>query len=149
MKKKYIFFLICIIILVGIFFIKLNNHIKKINLYPAIIEKNWDISISKECEEIKLNKNESSFLGDGERVHILQYKDGDNINKNFEWENKRNSSVESEILKILNNLKIEDEYRPNLDNDYKYYFKRDKDSSVIYILYFEYEKKVYIIEKLQ
>lgn len=149
MKKKYIFWGICIIILGGIFFVQLNSYIKKINLYPNIIEKNWDISISKDCEEIKLNKDESSFLGDGERFHILQYKGGENINENFEWKNGKNSSIESEILRILNDLNIQDEYRPKLDNDYKYYFKRDADSSVIYILYFEDEKKVYTIEKLQ
>lgn len=104
--------------------------------------------MSKNCEEIKLDKDELSFLGDGKRFHILQYKDEDKINENFDWKNGNDSSMELQLLNILSDLKIEDNYMPNLEKKYEYYLKINEDSSIIYILYFEDEKKVYTIENL-
>ena len=145
--KKYILIFLFILTIGSIAFIKLNNYIKDMNLYSNIIEKNWGINLSKEYEEI-YNKDEKSFLGDGNRYHLFQYKNPININKNFDWINEKNSSIESQILKILGELDVEEKYMPNFEKNYKYYFKSNQDSSKIYILYFEDEKKVHTIESL-
>ena len=145
--KKYILIFLFILTIGSIAFIKLNNYIKDMNLYSNIIEKNWGINLSKEYEEI-YNKDEKSFLGDGNRYHLFQYKNPININKNFDWINEKNSSIESKISNILAELEVEKKYMPNFENRYKYYFKKNQDLSQIYILYFEDEKKVYTIENL-
>lgn len=148
MKKYTLILLLFLFILIigNIGFIKLDNYIQDRNLYSKIIEENWGINLLEEYEEINLNKDEKSFLGDGKRYHIFQYENKININKNFDWINERNSSVESQILNILGNLEVEDKYIPNFEKDYKYYFKSSPDSSKIYILYFEDDKRVYTIE---
>lgn len=120
-KKKTIFILIFILLLcIGVFFsYKCYKFIKEKNTYSNIIQANWEVELPLEYKEIYSIDSGPSFLGDGKRYHILK------------------------------DLKVTDEYMPKLESDYKYYFKTESDSSILYIVFSEEANRVYIVEDIR
>ena len=57
--------------------------------------------------------------------------------------------MESSVISILKALKVPDEYIPKLEGDYKYYFKAESDSSMLYIVFSEEANRVYIVEDIR
>ena len=69
--------------------------------YTEIIQLNWDIKLPKPCKEIYAVDSGASFHGDGERYHIFEYKNEDDINLSLNWENSKNIEIELAIKKYL------------------------------------------------
>ncbi|HAT4186842.1 TPA: hypothetical protein I9007_002440 [Clostridium perfringens] len=148
MKKKTIFISVLVLILSIIGFL-IFQFVKNENIYSNIIKSNWKIELPTEYNEIYSSDSGDSFLGDGQRYHIFEYKDNTNIIKSLNWQEDKNISVELNILKILSDLDISSEFLPDFKYDYKYFFQVEPDLSEIYIVFFENLKKVYIIESFK
>lgn len=74
----------------------------------------------------------------------MQYKDI--INLSFRLVDYKNQIVESEIMKILNDLNISKENMPDFDSEYKYYTKQKDGHDKIYLIFVPETKKLYVIE---
>jgi len=147
-KKKTIFTLIFILLLcIGVFFS--YKFIKGKNTYSNIIQANWEVELPLEYKEIYSIDSGPSFLGDGERYHIFEYANKEEIGEALNWQSGKNIIMESSVISILKALKIPDEYMPKLENDYKYYFKTESDSSMLYIIFSEEANRVYIVEDIR
>ena len=147
-KKKTIFILIFILLLcVGVFFS--YKFIKGKNTYSNIIQANWEVELPLEYKEIYSIDSGPSFLGDGERYHIFEYANKDEIEEALNWQSGKNIIMESSVISILKALKVPDECMPKLENDYKYYFKAESDSSMLYIVFSEEANRVYIVEDIR
>ncbi|WP_238900410.1 hypothetical protein [Clostridium sp. YIM B02500] len=146
MKKIFIFiggFLLITIILISIFFyIQINKP------YTEGIDRNWSIKLPNSYKEIYSKESEASFHGDGERYHVFEYTNEEDINQSVDWENNKDKSVETEINKVLSTLNVPKENMPNFQSNYKYYTSKDKDSSKIYLIFFTDTKKLYVIEDI-
>ncbi|MPQ44866.1 hypothetical protein [Clostridium tarantellae] len=151
MQKKRIFIsvLVLIILILSIIGFLIFQFVKNENIYSNIIKSNWKIELPTEYNEIYSNDSGDSFLGDGQRYHIFEYKDTTNIIKSLNWQENKNINVELNILKILSNLDISSEFLPDFKHDYQYFSQTEPDSSEIYIVFFEELRKVYIIENFK
>lgn len=67
---------------------------------------NWSIKLPSSYKEIYSIDSGASFLGDGQRYHILKYDDENNLNIALNWENKRNEYMETSVQKVLNTLNV-------------------------------------------
>jgi len=147
-KKKTIFTLIFILLLcIGVFFS--YKFIKEKNTYSNVIQANWEVELPLEYKEIYSIDSGPSFLGDGQRYHIFEYANKDEIEEVLNWQSGKNIIMESSIISILKALKVPDEYIPKLERDYKYYFKTKNDSSMLYIVFSEEANRVYIVEDIR
>jgi len=102
-----------------------------------------------EYEEMYSIDSGPSFLGDGQRYHIFEYANKDEIEEVLNWQSGKNIIMESSIISILKALKVPDEYIPKLERDYKYYFKTKNDSSMLYIIFSEEANRIYIVEDIR
>lgn len=121
--------------------------IKEDNRYYHTINMNWDINLPREYEEVYYKDSGASFLGDGERYSVFQYKSLDEINNVIEWKIKEDN-IEHHVTKILENLGVPTDYYPDYNNNFKYYYKTEEDRSEIYIILNSSLKKVYIVENI-
>jgi hypothetical protein len=145
---KKILILLSSILLVIVLLISVISYLIISKPYTEIIQLNWDIKLPKPCKEIYAVDSGASFHGDGERYHIFEYKNEDDINLSLNWENSKNIEIELAIKKVLNNLNVSRENMPNFEDNYKYYSKTKKDSSKIYFVFFPNIKKLYVIEDI-
>lgn len=146
-KKKKILISFFIISLIIVLAMKGKKYIENYNLYSNILSENWNLKISENYEQVYSKDSGESFLGDGKRYHVFKYNDNEVINKNFDWKSEKNLDIELQIQKILNDLDINKEQYPNFIENYKYYESIDH-TSKLYIIYFENEGIVYIIEDI-
>lgn len=147
-RKKTIFILIFILLLcIGVFFS--YKFIKEKNTYSSTIQANWEVELPLEYKEIYSIDSGPSFLGDGKRYHIYEYANRDEIEEVLNWQSGKNIIMESSVISILKDLKVPDEYIPKLESDYKYYFKAESDSSMLYIVFSEEANRVYIVEDIR
>lgn len=144
-KRKWIILLILSMSICGFF---IFEFIEEHNLYSNIIKSSWNIELPSEYKEIYSKDSGESFLGDGQRYHIFEYGDNNEIDKTINWEKGKNTKIEFEINEILEEININKMYSPNLAKDYKYYIQKDKDFSELYIIFFEKENRIYVIENI-
>lgn len=145
MKKLLILIssiLIAMIFWEGFIYIKMNKS------YTEIINMNWSIELPKPYEEIYSIDSGPSFHGDGERYHIFDYKNKDDIELSLKWKDDKNLSMESKIGEVLDNLSVSQEYMPKFESKYQYYSKREQDSSTIYLIFIPDIKRLYVIEDI-
>lgn len=117
------------------------------NLYSNIVNSNWNIELPKENKEVYSIGSEESFLGDGKRYHILKY-DNDSINLCLDWNTKKDLKIESSVNGILSTLKVPEKNIISFDNEYKYYYKKEDDSSELFIVFIPKFDRVYIVEDI-
>lgn len=145
LSKKIIYSVIIIFIIS--FFLSIYLIIKNNSLYINIIKSNWEIELSKKYDEL-YSTDSSSIFGEGERYHVLEYKDI-GINKNFEWVQGKNRNIEVEIGKIISELKLDKNFIPNFEDKYMYYYKIEDNvahKDKIFIIYFYDTGMVYVVE---
>lgn len=116
--------------------------------YTEIIYMNWSIKLPSTYKEVYSKDSGPSFHGDGERYHIFDYKNSDDIELSLKWNDGNNVSIESAINHVLNSLTIPNEYMPDFKSKYKYYLKKKEDSSVIYLVFVPDAKRLYVIENI-
>lgn len=149
MSKKRTMLILTVILLLcaGGFFS--YNLIKDRNNYGNIIKENWNVELPLKYKEIYSIDSGDSFLGDGKRYHVFEYDKDNNLAKVLNWQSTENPIMESSVSNILKDLKVPEEYMPKLEDDYKYYFKTEEDSSELYIIFIEKENKVYVAEDIR
>ncbi|SKA89328.1 hypothetical protein SAMN05443428_109109 [Caloramator quimbayensis] len=145
-KKGILKIISIIILLTAAFFLFL--FIKVHNSYATIIYLNWSVKLPKPYKEIYRIDSGSSFHGDGQRYHIFEYKNKNDIQNKLNWKDTKNPEIESEINSVLDRLNVEEIKRPDFDKKYKYYFKIKEDHSKIYLIFYDDIGKLYIIEDI-
>lgn len=121
--------------------------LKEESKYYHTININWKINLPREYEEIYYKDSGPSFLGDGERYSVFQYKTLDEISNVIEWKIK-DDDIEHYATKILETLEVPKEYYPDFNDNFKYYYKVEEDKYKIYIILNSNLKKVYILENI-
>lgn len=116
--------------------------------YSEILKANWDINLPAGYELVYEKDSGPSFLGDGERYHIFRYEHAERVNHYIGWYKGNSAVLESEAGEVLKALDIPEDMLPDFTKEYKYYMKRDKDSSKLYLIFYEDSKEVYIIENI-
>lgn len=147
MKKKYkytsLIFIVILIIICIIFF-------KEFNRYSNIINSNWDIDLPRCSKEIYEIDSGPSFHGDGERYHILKYRNTKKVHTTLNCQDNNNLILEDDVKSILNNLNVPIEYHPNFNHDYKfYYISKENYGSKIYMILDDKTNNLYTIEHFQ
>lgn len=143
-KNIVIIFLIIIIILS----IKVKTFINNTNLYSNVLNSNWSIDLPKEYEEVYSSGGKESFLGDGKRYHVFKYHT-DDINSCIDWSVNKDLKLESHVNDILKTLNVPEENMVDFNNEYKYFYKMESDSSKLYIIFIPDSYNVYILEDIQ
>lgn len=146
LSNKLIIILIVLLIIVGLF---IYNFIKETNTYSNIIKSNWKIELSSSYKEIYSSDSSPSFLGDGYRYHIFEYRTSNDIKNSLDWKTYKNPSMELDINNILSELKVPNEYLPSFEYEYKHFLKTEDDFSKLYILFNENKNKIYVVESFQ
>ena len=98
-----------------------------------IIKENWDIQISAPTEEIFHESSSISFHGDGERYHV------------FEYENEEDIIYD---LETYYDVKIPEEFRPNIKDKYKFYTISKDDNSNLYLVYIPGTSRIFVAEDI-
>ncbi|WP_207707483.1 hypothetical protein, partial [Clostridium tarantellae] len=125
----------------------LSIVIKEESKYYNTINMNWEINLQREYEELYYTDSGPTFNGHGERYFVFKYETLDEINNSLEWKVK-NDDMQVNVTKILEILKVPNEYYPNYNNNFKYYYKIKKDNSKIYVILDSSLKKLYITEQI-
>lgn len=146
LSNKLIIILIVLLIIVGLF---IYNFIKETNTYSNIIKSNWKIELSSSYKEIYSSDSGPSFLGDGYRYHIFEYKTSNDIKNFLDWKTYKNPSMELDINNILSELKVPNEYLPSFEYEYKHFLKTEDDYSKLYIIFNENKNRIYVVESFQ
>lgn len=146
LSNKLIIILIVLLIIVGLF---IYNFIKETNTYSNIIKSNWKIELSSSYKEIYSSDSSPSFLGDGYRYHIFEYRTSNDIKNSLDWKTYKNPSMELDINNILSELKVPNEYLPSFEYEYKHFLKTEDDFSKLYILFNENKNRIYVVESFQ
>ncbi|WP_434655322.1 hypothetical protein [Thermoanaerobacterium thermosaccharolyticum] len=144
--RKASIFLISILLVIALFGGFIYKTMNK--SYTEIIDMNWSIKLSNSYKEVYSVDSGPSFHGDGERYHIFNYKNNDDIELSLKWKDDKNVAIESAIKHVLNTLSVPEKYMPNFKSKYKYYLKRKEDSSVIYLIFVPDTKRLYVIEDI-
>lgn len=147
MNKKKRRIVIILMISIGIFFI--YGYIKENNNYTNIIKSNWQIELPSGYKVIYSCDSGDSFLGDGQRYHVFEYKENSNIDKTLNWKSDKDINIESDVFKIISSLDTPDEYLPKFEEHYKYYYQTESYGSKLYIILSENKDIIYIIENFQ
>lgn len=147
MKKLQIIILSAVGFYIVVFVVFLTLFIRA-NRYSESIYLNWSIDLPDSYREVYSADSGPSFHGDGERYHIFEYRNGDEINQALKWSKGKNALLEEEVNEILDKLNIPEEYMPDYDEEYKFSIKAKTDSSIIYLIYTPDTGRLYIIENI-
>ncbi|MCX7883623.1 MAG: hypothetical protein N2448_01105 [Caloramator sp.] len=145
-KKVSIRIISISILLIAVIFLLLFTQTHK--SYTSIINLNWSIKLPKPYKEIYSVESGASFHGDGQRYHVFEYKNKNDIENKLNWTDTKNPDIESKIDTILDSLNVANTNRPDFDKKYKYYFKVKEDNSKIYLIFYDDIGKLYIIEDI-
>lgn len=85
MKKLLGFVLLLVVVIVAFVYVKINKP------YSDIINMNWSIKLSNSYKEIYSKDSGASFHGDGDRYHIFQYTNDNDIIQSLNWENSEDT----------------------------------------------------------
>lgn len=120
-----------------------------------IIKENWDIQISAPTEEIFHESSSISFHGDGERYHVFEYEnEEDIINSSIQWIDYRDNSINAKVQDIIYDLetyydvKIPEKFRPNIKDKYKFYTISKDDNSNLYLVYIPGTSRIFVAEDI-
>lgn len=116
--------------------------------YTKIIDRNWSIKLLDSYKKIYSIDSGANVHGDGERYHIFQYTNENDVKKSVNQESNKNKSIETEIDKVLYELNVPKENMPDFQNSYKYYTLSKEDSSKIYLVFISDTEKLYVIEDI-
>ena len=120
---------------------------KEQNLYYHAINMNWNLNLPRNYEEIYYKDSGPSFNGDGERYSIFKYENLEEVNYLIDWQDK-NNSIEINMISILRKLEVPEEYYPNYNSNFKYYYYMKEDNSKIYMILDINLNKIYIVEDI-
>lgn len=120
---------------------------KEQNLYYHDINMNWNLNLPRNYEEIYYKDSGPSFNGDGERYSIFKYENLEEVNYLIDWQDK-NNSIEINMISILRKLEVPEEYYPNYNSNFKYYYYMKEDNSKIYMILDINLNKFYIVEDI-
>ena len=145
--KRLIIIILIILAIVLLYKETLGNPLFDIRI-------NWGIKLPTADKILYSRDTGPSFFGNGEFYTVLQYKSKRKIKKlnETQWKSDKNLEIEEFILERfsrleLNDKRIDDKYKVNLNEDYLYYEQYDEeDNSHIVIIYKENEQRLYIIE---
>lgn len=117
--------------------------------YNTAIKANWGISLPRGYKESFSTDSGPSFLGDGDRYHVFNYKKGLKPRDMGKFNFGRNIELEADVEKIINSLQIPNQAKPDFSKEYYWYGKNDKDDprDTLYIIYFMEENRVYVVEE--
>ena len=120
---------------------------KEQNLYYHAINMNWNLNLPRNYGEIYYKDSGPSFNGDGERYSIFKYENLEEVNYLIDWQDK-NNSIEINMISILRKLEVPEEYYPNYNSNFKYYYYMKEDNSKIYMILDINLNKIYIVEDI-
>ena len=114
-----------------------------------VIKENWDTQIPIPTKEIFHESSSVSFHGDGERYHVFEYEnEEDIINSSIQWIDSRDNSINAKVKDIIYDLEISKEFRPNIKDKYKFYTISKDDNSNLYQLYIQGTRRIFIAEDI-
>lgn len=125
--------------------------LKILDPYTLVIKLNWNIEFPKGYRKIYEKETEVSFGGDGERYHILEYKNKKKITElesDMVWQTEKDLKLEKHIIEILENLDVPIKYWPSFDRQYDFFVKeneRDKRSNITIL---KFDNRIYVIEDI-
>ena len=116
--------------------------------YTATVELNWDLSLPESREEIYKTDSGSSFHGDGERYHVLQYAVGSGIESALFWQAPPVDADETEATEaLMDHLDVPDRLRPDLESCRWHTATDPSDSrNHLYLLFDPSTLELYILE---
>lgn len=143
MKNLFKFISVVALVITIFLYMQINKP------YTEAIDINWAIKLSDLYKEIYSIDSGASVHGDGERYHIFQYINENDINQSVNWESNKDKSIEAEVNKVLSQLNVPKEDMPDFQSDYKYYVKKkDHNSSNLYLIFMTDTKKLFVIEDI-
>lgn len=142
MKNLSKFIVLAVLVIAVFLYVQINKP------YTEIIDINWSIKLPDSYKEIYSIDSGADFHGDGERYHIFEYTEENEINQSLNWENNKDNSIETEIEKVLSQLNVPKENMPNFQSNYKYYTIGKDDNSKIYLIFTTDSKKLYVVEDM-
>lgn len=135
-----------VIILVFLMFFKLFTS------YSFGLYLNWGIKIPFGIDYSIIYDKDSgeSFHGDGIFYNVLSYENEKNISDFLKWTKKEHSTIYNSSMKEASNslfdeIKVDNNIRPNYDNCLSYYKTQD-DNNELLIFWDKIGKKLYILE---
>ena len=144
MKKGLLITSILIILLVAILGSTVLNQ-----RYTLAIEKNWSIQLPRSYDELYGIDSGQSFLGDGERFHVFEYRDNHDVIAALSWKKGPNADLEESIYKILKSLGASATFTPDFSSEYLYSTHvRADGTSTLYLVFFESTHRLYLIESI-
>jgi hypothetical protein len=144
MKKGLLITSILIILLVAV----LGSYVLN-QRYTLAIERNWSIQLPRSYDELYVIDSGQSFLGDGERFHVFEYRDNHDVIAALSWENGPNTDIEDSISKILKSLGASATFTPDFKSEYLYSTHVRSDGySTLYLVFFESTHRLYLIESI-
>ena len=146
-KNKIIILIIIFALIIGSSGIFIYNFIKESIIYSNVIKSNWNIELSSKYKEIYSADTGQSFLGNGNRYHILEYINNKDIENALEWQEYKSEKTEDFLIEELNSLNVPKEYLPDFNSYYKYYSKSKGSYNNISIRYFVESNRLYIYEQ--
>lgn len=112
------------------------------------IKANWSVELPYGYKTVENLDTEPSFHGDGFRFHLFQYRQDKKLDDILEWQVGPNEKFESEVEKILVELKA-NQYVTLFDQEYYYfYLLGDDQMSNLYIIWILQTNQVAVIEEI-
>lgn len=114
---------------------------------------NWHIKLPYTTKILYYEQTEANWNSDGIYYTIVQYNSSHDRKKlnDMKWKSDKNSELETEVNEALVRLARLNSQSVNtidFDKQYKYYTQSKRDSSTLYLIYIEEEKRLYILEDL-
>lgn len=136
------------IVFSGILLIALGLYIAG-NLYythARIYEENWKIALPSDLRKLYGIKSATGPHGDGLRYTIYELKDADA--PFLEGASlRKNTEMQDEVIKILNDLRADKQKYPNFSNTYKWKIL-SKYSDKLYMIYDTKSSYVYFVQNI-
>ena len=133
-------------------------------LFPTFRESvqfNWNIDLPKPYKELIIASNAGGFPMNGETYVVIDYHNSDDIDKIgscIEWQDKNEciiAKAEKFIVELEMSLEADNRSKekiksniPNLNSDFKYYYKTKEDFSSILFIFKPKEKRIYIMQSI-
>lgn len=148
MKKKIkkVLLILLVLFIVIILYAKFVNSIVGVYI-------NWHIKLPYTTKILYYERTEASWNSDGIYYTIVQYNSSHDRKKlnDMKWKSGKNSELETEVNEVLVRLaRLNSQSVNTIDfgKQYKYYTQSKRDSSTLYLIYIEEEKRLYILEDL-
>ena len=131
-RKRTLIILAAVFLLVAI-------CVPKAPSYSVAIEANWGISLPYKalCSQVYAKDSGPSFLGDGVRYHVFEYKYEDYIDLMFAWsaaehETLHYASVSEAADTWLDEIEVPDDMRPDYDACGSWHRSKEDNSEIIF-----------------